>query len=206
MGCGNRNTGKAGIQQAKRRRKVCGEALIFFKLYHVHTNGFNDFFTADTGAESHYNATQKHQPYGDYSAFHAALATAEGNAQKQDANEFLSILRAVHEAHGSSTEYLCALEEAVGFTPVHFPADQSYKPADNPSGNPSEGKAEYQSVQNLLPFFHINAADTALNGDCSAGQAGDQAVAFTGGNAEIRGSHAVDYDGKQRCAQGDQGF
>ena len=81
------------------------------------------------------------------------LATAEGNAQKQDADELLAVLRAVHEAHGSGAEDLRAVKEAVGLTPVHFPADQGYKLADDPSGNPSEGKAEHQSVQNLRPFF-----------------------------------------------------
>ena len=87
------------------------------------------------------------------SAFHAALATAEGNAQKQNADELLTVLGAVHEAHGSCAEDLGALEEAVGLTAVHFPADQGYKLADDPAGNPSESKAEYQTIKNLCPFF-----------------------------------------------------
>ena len=78
------------------------------------------------------------------------------------------------------------------------------------SGRPAEGKAKEgrqgETVQHLDPFSAVDAAETAVQRDGRAGQAGDQGVAFAGGNAEIPSGHGPQHNGEQCGAQGDGGL
>ena len=96
------------------------------------------------------------------------------------------------------------LEEAVGLAAVHVGADNGQQLADDPAAQEAEQQAHEQAVDDLDPFIHVNSADSILNSDGGAGQAGDQAVALAGGNPEIRGAHAIYHNGKKRRAERNQ--
>lgn len=198
---GNRDAEQAGIQKAQCSGNVGRKTLIFFKAHHIHAHRFNDFFTAHAGAQGHYHTAQKHEPHRDADALYTALPVAEGKAQKQNADEFLAVLRAVHKAHGGCAKYLCNAEEGAGFSPVHASAHQRHQLAHGPACGEAQRKAEHKPIQHLGPFAHVDAADAALNGDGRAGEARNKAVAFAGGNAEQRGPNAVHHNREQRSAQ-----
>ena len=148
-------------------------------------------------------AAYDHQPDRDDHALHAALPIAEGHAQKQHADELLAVLGAVHEAHGGGAEDLARLEEAVGLMPVHPGADNRNQLADHPPGQEAQGQAQKQAVDDLDPLVRVDPVQAAVDGDGRAGEAGNQTVALTGGDAEVGGPHAVHHDGEQSRAQGD---
>ena len=203
---GYRDAKQAGQQQAERRREVRCKTLVFFQLNHVHPHGLDDLLAADAGAQTHDSTAQQHQPDRDDHPADAGLPVAEGHAQEQYADEFLAILRAVHKAHGRRAEDLRVAEEAVCLAAVQPGAHPSQQLADEPAGAEAQQQAHDKTVEDLDPLGPVDATQTVVDGDGRAGQAGDQAVALAGGDAEPGSRDAVYHDGKQRRAQRDEGF
>ncbi len=205
MRCGNGDTEYAGKQQAECRGKICGKALVFFKLYHIHTDGLDDLFTADTRAERHDDTAKDHEPDRDGDARDTCHAVRECKAEKENADEFLTVLRAMHKAHRGGTEDLCAVEEAVRTASVGISEDKRYDLTDRKARDKTEEKAQDQSEKDFFPFFHVDTADAVLDGDGGTCKTCDQAVALTGRNTEIGCADAIDHDGKERGTKRDHG-
>ena len=141
MRCGNRNTKSAGEEKTESACKVCSEALILFKVYHVHTDGFDDLFTANAGTDTHNDTAKEHQPDRDLSRLHIRIAVCKGDAEQKNAKELLTVLCAVHEAHCRCTEDLCALKGFVCLTAIDLTANDRDQLTDDPTACKAEQKA-----------------------------------------------------------------
>ena len=147
--------------------------MVFLQPDHVLPDGFDDALPSHAGADTHDRAAQDHQPHWDDHACDTGLPTAERHAEEQDADEFLAILRAVHETHGRGPDDLRIREEYVGAPAVKPRADQRHQLAHDPADAKSEQEAGRETIQHFDPLPHVDAADAILDGDGGAGKAGD---------------------------------
>ena len=161
-------------------------ALVTLQLHHIHAHRFDNFFSSDTGSQSHHRAAKQHQPYRNQHAADRTLSIGKGDSQKQNADEFLAILRAVHEAHGCRSGDLRPGKKSIRQAPFHISAQDGDGLTYHESQYESQDQAENQSIDHFDPFRAVDPADSMLNRDSRAGRSGNQTVAFTGRNAENR--------------------
>ena len=138
-------------------------------------------------------------PDGDAGIADAGLAVCEGPRLKEHADELLSILRAVHKAHGRSARDRAYLKK-IGTSPVGGGEKNRDEFAQDPAHDKAQADGERQAVDDLHPLVDVDAV-RAAEGDSGTGQAGDKAVALRSGDAKTRCCGAVDDDGEQRCAE-----
>ena len=106
----------------------------------------------------------------------------------------------MHKAHSRSTRDLSVFKEDVGASPVGGGKKNRDEFAQDPAHDKAQADGERQAVDDLHPLVDVDAAGTA-EGDGSAGEAGDKAVALRSGDAETRCRGTVDDDGEERGAQ-----
>ena len=200
---GNRDAGEGGEQDAQGAGEVGGEALVLFEFDHVHAHGLDDLLAAHGGAHAHDHGAEQHEPHGDEHVLHAGLAVAERHAQEQHADEFLTVLRAVHKAHARRAGNLRPFEESVRAPAVRAGKQQGHALADDPTHAKAQGKRQHEAVEHLDPFVHVDAVGAAQR-DRRAGEARDQAMAFARGDAKDARAYGVDHDGEERGAQRDE--
>ena len=105
----------------------------------------------------------------------------------------------MHKAHGRSARDLSVFKEDVGASPVGGGEKNRDELAQDPAHDKAQSDGERQAVDDLHPLVDVYAAG-ATEGDSSAGQAGDEAVALRGGDTKTRCRGTVDDDGEQRRA------
>ena len=174
------------------------------ELHHIHAHGLDDLLAAHARADTHGHAAKEHEPDGDDGAREVGLAVAERHAEQDHADELLTILGAVHEAHGGGTEDLRTLEGLIRSPAIHVRANYGEQLADAPTEREAQSKAQEEAVDDLDPLLAVHAVKTALNGERGTGETGDEAMALARGDAEDRRPHAVDNDREQRGAQRDE--
>lgn len=108
--------------------------------------------SSHAGADTHDRAAQDHQPHWDDHACDTGLPAAKRHAEEQDADEFLAILRAVHETHGRGPDDLRIREEYVGAPAVKPRADQRHQLAHDPADAKSEQEAGRETIQHFDPL------------------------------------------------------
>ncbi len=177
-----------------------GEAVLGFEVSELGAHGFDDLPATNGGADTHDGGAEEDDPRGDVKL---GNEPPQEEGEGKGAHKFLAVVAAVTESDKGGGEDLGVAEKVSDTADASIGEDEGDELEDGEGDGETKHGRKEQAEADFGPALPEERREAA-RGQGGAGEAGDEGVAFAGGEAKFPGEGAPEDDGDHGRGDGDQ--